>query len=434
MDLAELHLHWGESSYKGKTYRSYYLARPYRKDGKNLKEIAVKLGKLTDEKAARWRSFLKAIKKRDAFVATLDDLVVTEHFDYLDVAVANTVWDEWKLDDVFSADGKRMLGTATIARILTLNRCIDPAAKSQTPEWFRGTALPWLLDIDPDPVNPSRIFRELDAIEKRKEAICNHLYKKMLGKDPNGMRTVFYDLSSTTFWGSRCVLMKWGHCKEGYRNHVVLALVVNQDGLPFYWEVLPGGTADATTITWLLERLQKRFGISEITLVFDRGMVSDDNLALLEGAGIKYISAMDKSQLEGITGLDFSEFSHLEPEQVDRQAGELTGFSRLRGDTYYREVKVEGERRYILCFSPQLFKDQQKTREQAVDDFYSFVKELNAELLEAKKSRQRGPTYDKFKRRLVKRKLSGFVDVHLEVEHVHRKAADGSEPHSSPHF
>ncbi|KJU86539.1 hypothetical protein MBAV_001265 [Candidatus Magnetobacterium bavaricum] len=54
-----------------------------------------------------------------------------------------------------------------------------------------------------------------------------------------GMKSIFYDLSSTTFTGSHCVLMKWGHCKEGYFNHVVLAIVVNRDGLA----VLLGGIA-----------------------------------------------------------------------------------------------------------------------------------------------------------------------------------------------
>ncbi len=62
-----------------------------------------------------------------------------------------------------------------------------------------------------------------------------------------------------------------------------------------------------------------------------------------------------------------------------------------------------------------------------MDDFHSFAKELNAELRRAKKSRQRGPTYDKFKNRIEKKKLSGFVDVRLEVEYVKNKADDGSE-------
>jgi hypothetical protein len=438
MDLADLHLHWRESRYQGKTYRSYSLARAYRHNGKNRKEIVVKLGKLTDEEVARWRNLLTTSKNPDAFFTTLDDLVVSDHFAYLDVAVANAIWDEWRLDDAFDDDGKRKLGVATIARILALNRCIDPAAKSQTPEWFNGAALSWMLDIDPALVNASRIFRELDAIEERKEAICRHLFERIKRQAPDSLNSVFYDLSSlsachaqagTTFSGSRCVLMKWGHCKEGYSNHVVLALVVNRDGLPFYWEVLPGGTADATTITWLLERLKERFRINETTLVFDRGMVSDDNLKLLEAAGIKYVSALDKSQLEPVTGLDFTAFAELDPERVGEQEAALPGFNRLGDDTYYREVKVDGARRYILCFNPRLFRDQRHARTQAVADFRAFVDELNTELRGAKKSRRRQPTAEKFERRVVKDKLRDFVGVRLSATDIARTAADGSPFH-----
>jgi len=220
--------------------------------------------------------------------------------------------------------------------------------------------------------------------------------------------------------------MKWGHCKEGYHNHVVLALVVNSDGLPFYWEVLPGGTADSKTIIWLLGRLKDRFKVPETTLVFDRGMVSDDNLTLIEEAEIKYISAMDKSQLEGITGLDFSLFSHLDLNRVFEQAADLPDFTKLNKITYYQEVKIEGKRRYILCFNPEMFKDQRKARKQAVADFHAFVDNLNTELHEAKKSRQRKPTYNKFKQRLTKTKLTAFVDVKLRVVHVKRETTDSS--------
>ena len=418
MDLAKLHLHWRTSRYKEKSYRSYSLARPYRKNGKNRKEIVVKLGKLSDVEVSRWSKLLKAIKKPGVFLTTLDDLAVSEHYACLDVASANAVWDKWKLNEVFSDNGKRDLEVATIARILTINRCIDPAAKSKTPEWFGNTALPWLLDIDPEKVNPSRIFRELTVIESHKEMICQHLFAQMMRDNPEAMASVFYDLSSTTFSGSRCVLMKWGRCKEGYRNHVVLALVVNQDGLPFYWEVLPGGTADAKTIAWLLERLQKRFKSIKTTLVFDRGMVSDDNLTLIEKAEIKYISAMDKNQLESVTGLDFSLFSHLDLDHVHKQANNLPGFSKLNDVTYYREIKVQNQRRYILCFNPELFKDQRKARMQAVCDYGGFVEDVNAELRAAKHSRQHKSTYDKFKDKLIKAKLDKFVDVKLRGVYV----------------
>lgn len=418
MDLGKLHLHWRVSQYQGNTYRSYSLARSLRQDGKNRKEIVLKLGKLTEDEVLKWQTFLQFVKKPNSILTTISDIIVTNHYAYLDVAVVNELWNQWTLDDVFRSDGKRSLGIATIAKILTINRCIDPGAKSQTPEWFRGTALHWLLDIDTGLINVSRIFRELEAIENHKESICNHLFAKISQYFPGSINSVFYDLSSTTFTGSHCVLMKWGHCKEGYFNHIVLAMVVNQNGLPFYWEVLPGGTADAKTVNWLLERLKNRFLIPGTTLVFDRGMVSEDNLSLIEKDDIKYISAMDKSQLEKITEIDFSLFSRLNAEKVEQQAENLPGFSKLNETTYYREAKVDGNRRYILCFNPQLFKDQRKARNQAIEDFRAFVAETNAELLAAKKSRQHSPTYSKFKQRLTSAKLSGFVDVVLESTHA----------------
>jgi transposase len=427
MDLAKLHLHWRVSRHKEKAYRSYSLARAYRENGKNRKEIVIKLGKLSDEAAQRWGNLLKALKKPNTFLTSCDDIVVTNHFAYLDIATVNRVWDYWKLDEVFQDKGKRDVEIANIARILTANRCIDPVCKSQTPEWFSKTALSWFLDINADSVNSSRIFRELGIIEDHKEAICEHLFKLMNRNHPESMKSAFYDLSSTTFTGSRCVLMKWGHCKEGFCNHVVLAIVVNRDGLPFYWEVLPGGTADVTTIIWLLERLKKRFKINNTTLVFDRGMVSDDNLALLEEDKIKYISAMDRSQLEGISGLDFIIFSHLDPQNVDEQADKLHDFIKLNDNTYYCEVKVKGKRRYILCFNPQLFKDQRQARSQAVVNFRLFTNNLNAELQEAKKSRQKKATYKKFKDVIKRYKLTDFIDVTLQIIHLKRKKDDGTE-------
>lgn len=427
MDLAKLHLHWGESKYKGTSYRSYSLARPYRHNGKNRKEIVMKLGRLSDEEANRWRDLLKVLKNPGAFLTTLEDIIVTHHYNYLDVAVANAIWDKWGLDHIFQGNGKREVSIATIARILTINRCIDPSAKSRTPEWVRGTALPWLLNVKTSQINSSRIFRELVIIEKHKEEICNYLFTWMMKNNPDSLKSVFYDLSSTSFSGSRCMMMNWGWCKDGFKNHIVLALVVNRDGLPYYWEILPGGTSDSKTITWLLERLKERFKIDGTTLIFDRGMVSDNNLTLLEDEGIKYISAMDRDQIEGISCLDFSEFSHLDPNCVEEQADNLPEFTKVDNNTYYQEIKVEGRRRYILCFNPQLFKDQRKARSQAVEDFRTFVKGVNIELSEAKKSRQYKSTYEKFKRKLEKTKLNDFVDITLYIKHVVRKVHDDAE-------
>ena len=367
VNLSKLHLDWGSSRYKGKVYRSYSLARPIWKDGKNRKETVVKLGKLSEDEVVQWRNLLKALKEPECFLTSFKNICNEKHYSYLDTAIANAIWDELDLDVVFPNDAKRLVSIASVARILTVNRCIDPAAKSKNPEWFRETALPWILNINPSEINASRIFRELSVIESCKDSICKYLFQKFNQLDSTSMKSLFYDLSSTSFEGTKCKLMKWGHCKGGYENHVVLALIVNKKGLPFYWEVLPGCTSDSTTIKWLLENLKNKFNlkrIKDITFVFDRGMVSDDNLTLLEKDEIKYISAMDKNQLEGISEIDFTTIPNLNPKKIDNSIKQLPGFEKINKNTYCKEIKVDVKRRYILCFNPQLFRDQRKAREQ----------------------------------------------------------------------
>ncbi len=214
MDLSELHLHWRESKYKGNKYRSYSLARPYRLNGKNRKEIVMKLGKLSDEEVNKWREILRAFKNPDSFLTTLEDIITPHHYACLDVAAVNAVWNEWGIDYIFQDNGRRDVSIATVTRILTINRCINPAAKSNIPQWFQSTVLPWLLNVDISQINPSRIFRELVNIENHKEVICKYLFTTMSRNNPDSMKSIFYDLSSTTFSGKRCILVKYGHCKE----------------------------------------------------------------------------------------------------------------------------------------------------------------------------------------------------------------------------
>jgi len=361
------------------------------------------------------------------FFTSFNDIETTNHYAYLDIAVINEIWNEWELDAAFKIIDNKIINISNIARILTINRCINPTSKSKVPDWFKTTWLPWMLDIKSEHINSSCIFRSLIPIEDSKEQISKHLYALLKKRFPQSMDNIFYDLSSATFSGTKCILMNWGYCKEGFMNHVVLALVVNQDGLPFYWEVLPGNTADSNTIKWLKEKIQKQFADTDTTLVFDRGMVSDDNLSILEGDGYKYISAMDRNQIVDITGIDFTNFSHFDPNIIESQLNDLQNFKKLNDTTYYREVKVENKRRYILCFNPELFKDQRKARVRAIETLKEFIKELNKELIQAHNSRNKKPTQDKFNKRLAKLKLKSFVSVSLEKIKLKRKDKNGNE-------
>lgn len=428
MDLAKLHLHWGSCKHGKREYRSYCLARAYREGGKNRKEIVVKLGKLSEGEVEQWKTALNLFKQPQTMAVPLNKMVVQSSRAYLDVAVILEVWNAWGLSQVFDSvcpEKKRSLPLSSIAALLTINRCVNPSTKSRVPTWVERTTLPLLLNIKLPDFSPSRIFRELSAIEACKDQISKHLCERILQADPESMTSLFYDLSSTTFVGSKCVLVSWGHCKEGYENHIVLALIVNAKGVPIYWEVLEGNTADATTIAWLLDRLKRKLStaLPIPTMVFDRGMVSEENLKLLEDEKIKYITAMDKNQIEQIAKFDFLKFSKIVNE--DREEFLLKSNFILFDETAFcKEIALIGERRYVLNFNAQLCQDQKNARDVQILQFEQFVKDQNQELLEAKGHRDFHATKAKFCAQLRKAKLQDFVEVDMEEKYVPKKTKD----------
>ena len=96
MDLSKLHLHWRSCRRGIKEYRSYSLARAYRQDGKNRKEIVLKLGALSAQEVDQWRNVLQVVKTPAAGLRTdMENLITVSNQTYLDVAVALEAWDAW---------------------------------------------------------------------------------------------------------------------------------------------------------------------------------------------------------------------------------------------------------------------------------------------------------------------------------------------------
>lgn len=398
VDISKTHLHWRAFRSGGKEYRSYSLARSFRENGKVRKEIVMKLGKLSDKQVHEWKLLLNTMKGKSSNLVPMDDIVTEANYAYLDIAVLLESWHSWGLNEVFKDNGEREIPLWMVVATLVINRCVDPSSKSQVSSWFQQTALPYILNIDSSQMNSSRIFRELSVIDRLGPKISDYLYHEVTRRDPASMESVFYDLSSSTFSGTRCVLMDWGYCKEGFENHVVLALLVNKKGLPVYWEVLPGCTADVTTIELLMRNLSGRFNAATTTMVFDRGMVSDENLTLLEQSKTKYISAMDRNQLVKTGDIKFADFLAPTTEEKERRLVSSGLFNRFNETTYYHEVSVKegNQRRYILCFNPQLCNDQSEARKEALRRLHSTVRDINEELLKAKNNRDEKSTQSKF--------------------------------------
>jgi len=269
-----MHLERTRSSHKGKTYSSYRIARSVRKAGNVIKEVLFPLGPLSDQQAAQIKVILQTLRKPGDALVALDDVVPTSAVDYLDVAVANRLWDDWNLDDAFLNCTDSRLDTKSVARILTLNRCINPCSHYSIPRWVPRTALPQMLQFPLDKLNDDKIYYELDKIEDNKAAIEKHIFDTTKSKNPRSYDFVNYDLSSSYFVGLHCELSRFGKSKDnqGYQRQVVLALLVNSEGYPFKWDVFPGNQAEVHTLEGNIEACRK-LGLKSVTMVFERGLM-----------------------------------------------------------------------------------------------------------------------------------------------------------------
>lgn len=268
------------------------------------------------------------------------------------VHVGYQFWNRLGLDDILSevdlAAGARQLVCATV-----LNRLIQPASEHATPPWIRRTALADILGINFDALAEDALYRMLDRIHPHRAAIEAALVERERSLF-NLDRTIFlYDLSSTYFEGQAAANPKAqrGHSRDHRPDckQVVIGLVANREGFPIVHEVFPGNTQDCTTPGTILDRLGERVGLPEgSTVVVDRGMSNDENLAEIKARKLHYVVASRQSERTRW----LAEFA--DPEgftEVLRQPS-----PRNPGQKKTRiEVKMQraGDITYVLCRSEQ---------------------------------------------------------------------------------
>ncbi len=399
-------------------HHNYYsLVEPYRENGKNRHRVIKYLSGLTQDEAQQIRRGLAVMKGLEIETVKVEDLIFANHWRYLDVAFLDVIWKQWKLSKIFPQSDDKDVQTSEIAKILTLYRCLDAGSYLSAVDWFNKTALDRILHINCQHINKSRIFRELDLIEDKKEDIERYLYKSLKKRDEDNMHIVFYDLTDSYFEGRKCELASAGRTKSnGFRKkRVVLSLLVNSSGYPFAWDILEDYTADVETIKGLSTQWKTEFGFgdNEIVLVFDRGMVSDANLKHLELKKYKYITALDKNQIPNMQNVNIERFESVNEENMAEQILKM-GFKKYDDSTYYETVGTVDGRRYVMIFNPEMFKDQRKSRKELMQRAKDYLDKENGALSRAEKSRNRDKTRGRIDKQLKTMKAKNFVDYDLE--------------------
>src|SRR5574341_22659 len=404
--------------YLKRHHHDYYsLVEPFRKDGKNQHNKLYYFGRLTDEELKRINYALDILKNCTIEAPKLEDILFKDHLRFLDVTFLNFIREQWGISKIFNQSEDKKVQTSEIAKILTIYHCLDPGSYFSAVEWYDKTALDCILHINTEHINKSRIFRELDLIEDKKKDIENHLYTTLKERDADSLRFVFYDLTDSYFEGRNCELATPGRTKSNgfQKKRVVLSLLVNSNGYPFAWDILEDYTADVNTIKNLSTqwKIQFGFGDNEIILVFDRGMVSDENLKHLELNKYIYITAMDKNQIPNLKNVNIERFEILNSENMIEQIKKMM-FVKYDDQTYYKNLEIVNGRRYVLIFNPDMYVDENNSREKLIIRAKAYLEEENKALSNAEKSRNKSTTKNRIDKELKTMKADKFIEYDLE--------------------
>jgi transposase len=426
-----MHLGYSTSTYKGQTYKSYVVAESHREGRKVRKRVIWRIGKLRDQQAEQIRLILQVVQSEDQVVTRLQDIVVQDSRAYLDIAVVNALWNHWQLDEAFDYSvTDSALPTHTMARILTINRCTDPCSHYSVPMWAKKTALEEVLCIDLSGLNDDKIYYELDKIHKNKVSIENHLFTRIYGNNPESFDFVNYDLTTTYFVGYKCNLSAFGKGKAEChgRRQVLLGVLINDDGYPFKWDVFAGNTAEVKTLKGNINACKNRFGLSQknVTLVFDRGIISDDNANLIEDAQMKYISALDRNQIPAC-GASLEPFKGLELDKNTKTEPVPPGFKKYDAQLYFDDMGVIGNKRYVFGFNPTFFKEDRNNRNEKIAFFKNYIKKENKNLKMAQRDRNLEASKNRIVKELKRLKIKKYFEAPvLKPIIVHRKLKDGT--------
>ena len=292
-------------------------------------------------------------RSRGALIKVDPARVSTErHREAGPVHVGHQFWQRLELDRILRDCGL----SATVRRLacaMVLNRLIAPCSEHAMPNWMRRTALGDLLGTDFDALEEDPLYEVLDKLHPHRATIEAALVARERSLFNLDATIYLYDLTSTYFEG-QCA--RNAKAKRGYsRDHrpdckqVVVALVVNRDGFPIIHEVLAGNTQDRGTLAAMLDLLAERAGLEEgATVVVDRGMAFDDNIAEIKRRKLHYVVASRQPERDRWLG-DFEDTEGFTA--VLRQPSPLNPSQKKT--TVEVKTRRDGDQTYVLCRSEQ---------------------------------------------------------------------------------
>jgi transposase len=252
------------------------------------------------------------------------------------------LWERLELDRFFEAaldHESADVPWSRVAALLAINRLCAPGSELAIEQrWYPSTALDDLLGIEEGKINDTRLYRCLDRILPHKTKLERHLkerYGELFGAE---FDVLLYDLTSTYVEGAaeKNAMMRRGYSRDHRADceQMVIALIVNSEGFPFSYETFDGNRADVSTMETILRMVERKYGKARRIWVFDRGIVSEENLQAIRKRGGRYLVGTPRSQMK----------------QFEAELLNKDNWTQVRPEVEVKKIAIpQGEETYILC-------------------------------------------------------------------------------------
>ena len=272
-----------------KTYHRDLLRTSFRNHGKVCHKTLLNLSSCT---AAEITALKLALKHKDKLssLTSVDNI----HVEYSGKRLGAV----WALKILAERIGlTKVLGTGRDGKLALLQimaRVMDQGSRLSAVRLAKSHALCELLDIDK--LDEDDLYENLTWLDKHQEAIEKKLFSRRFPNKTPGL--FLYDVTSSYLEGSCNQLGRFGYNRDGKKGklQIVVGLLAGPDGSPVAARVFEGNTNDTQTVSTQVRILAESFGVKEVTLVGDRGMLKGPQIDALP-ADFRYITAITKPQI-----------------------------------------------------------------------------------------------------------------------------------------
>ncbi|MBI5613340.1 IS1634 family transposase [Candidatus Gottesmanbacteria bacterium] len=244
--------------------------------------------------------------------------------------------------------------TAMIAHRLT-NR--SDASERSTHAWYTDH----LFVPGKVPLTPMDFYQSLDVLIDHKDAIEQAYFEGNRDLFSQSLDLVLFDATSVYYWGKQDTasdekdLLQYGFSKDGKGNlkQLIVGVLMTSSGVPIAHEVYPGNTADVSSFARIIKAVREKYKLEKVVLVADRGMVSEENLLILEEMGLGYIVGVRMRTLPGdmqttlMAGLDPKEMEQVNDHLFTKQY-HTANFSPEQIKTWFLDRILKGKRKNPL--------------------------------------------------------------------------------------